>query len=232
MRKEIIRRIIRSYETRVVRYYSLGRFQILRQRFLDEIGQYLPQSGRVLDIGCGFGLFSLYFATLLPKVTIHGIDLSPSRIEMATRAAKKLGIENVRYEVADVRNLDVTGEYGGAYMLDVIHHIPPGEVQPLLEKLRTLISHDGCVIIKDVDTEPRYKRLFTFLLDKMMDPKTPVCYWSKERLMNVLSEVGFRVYQHAMVDYLPYPHMLYICKSATREIGNSDTARNIENEAE
>ena len=41
MRADIIRRIIRAYDDPVVRAYCWVRFGIRRQRFLDEIGQYL-----------------------------------------------------------------------------------------------------------------------------------------------------------------------------------------------
>ncbi|MBI2161034.1 MAG: hypothetical protein HYU25_11790 [Candidatus Rokubacteria bacterium] len=54
MHGDTIRRIIGAYDDRVVRAYCWARFWILRQRLLDEIGQYLPESGEVLDIGCGF----------------------------------------------------------------------------------------------------------------------------------------------------------------------------------
>ena len=64
--REAIARVVEAYDDRVIRTYSRARFLILRQRFLDEIGQYLPLSGDVLDLGCGFGLFSLYYAQVLP----------------------------------------------------------------------------------------------------------------------------------------------------------------------
>ncbi len=69
------------------------------------------------------------------------------------------------------------------------------------------------VVIKDVDTKPRYKRAFTYVLDKAMNPKAPVRYRSKPPLLGALRDVGFQVHCHAMVDFLPYPHMLYICQS-------------------
>src|SRR4029453_15579867 len=72
MRSEAIHKVIRAYDDRIVRAYCWGRFGILRQRFLDEIGQYLPARGRVLDVGCGFGLFSLYYATTRPGLTLEG----------------------------------------------------------------------------------------------------------------------------------------------------------------
>ena len=52
MHSATVRRIIRAYDDPIIRAYCWGRFGILRQRFLDEIGQYLPGEGVVLDIGC------------------------------------------------------------------------------------------------------------------------------------------------------------------------------------
>ena len=66
MPSDTIRSIVRAYDDPVVRAYCWARFLVLRQRFLEEIGQYLPPSGPVLDIGCGFGLFSLYYAATAP----------------------------------------------------------------------------------------------------------------------------------------------------------------------
>jgi tRNA/tmRNA/rRNA uracil-C5-methylase (TrmA/RlmC/RlmD family) len=97
MRADIIRRIIRAYDDPIVRAYCWVRFWILRQRFLDEIGQYLPEAGPVLDIGCGFGLFSLYYAATAPARFVRGVDLNPRRIAMARRAAARLAIDNVAY---------------------------------------------------------------------------------------------------------------------------------------
>src|SRR5262245_66514676 len=94
MRNDAIRRVIRAYDDPVVRAYCWTRFWILRQRFLDEIGQYLPAAGPVLDIGCGFGLFSLYYASVEPRRLLRGIDLSPRRIAMARRAAARLRVDN------------------------------------------------------------------------------------------------------------------------------------------
>ncbi len=53
---------MQSHDNLVIRLYSRVRFQIPRQIFLEEIGQYLPARGRLLEMGGGFGLFSLYFA--------------------------------------------------------------------------------------------------------------------------------------------------------------------------
>ena len=216
MRSEAIRSVIRAYDDPIVRAYCWGRFWILRQRFLDEIGQYLPARGRVLDLGCGFGLFSLYYASAHPALTVEGFDRNPRRIEMARAAARRLGLGNVRYEVGDV--MDYRGGVGGgerfdaAYMLDIVHHIPPDTVRPLLEQLAKALPAGGRLLVKDVDSRPAWKRWFTHALDLAMDPRTPVHYWPAEELSDLLEDVGFRVHRHRMVDFIPYPHVLYIAE--------------------
>jgi cyclopropane fatty-acyl-phospholipid synthase-like methyltransferase len=213
MRSATVKRVIRAYDDPVVRAYCWVRFGILRQRFLDEIGQYLPDEGPVLDIGCGFGLFSLYYAATGPRRLLRGLDLSPRRVAQARRAAARLGLDNVTYEVTDARDFKGDGEVSAAYMLDIVHHVPPPSVPPLLRALRQSLPAGARLLVKDVDTRPAPKRWFTWLLDRAMAPTTPVHYWSAEALTRALTEAGFGVYRHLMVDLLPYPHVLYVCEA-------------------
>jgi SAM-dependent methyltransferase len=210
MRADIIRRIIRAYDDPVVRAYCWARFWILRQRFLDEIGQYLPEAGPVLDIGCGFGLFSLYYAATAPARFVRGVDLSARRIAMARRAASRLALDNVAYEEGDARTFKADGEVADAYMLDIVHHVPPETVAPLLRRLHASLAPGGVLIVKDVDTHPAPKRWFTWALDKLMAPTAPVRYWSGDDLAAALRAAGYEVRRHAMLDFLPYPHVIYI----------------------
>jgi 2-polyprenyl-3-methyl-5-hydroxy-6-metoxy-1,4-benzoquinol methylase len=212
MRSESVLRVIRAYDDWIVRSYCWGRFWILRQRFLDEIGQYLPARGRVLDLGCGFGLFSLYYASVLPEVRLQGLDRNPRRIAMAQTAARRLGLANVRYDVGDVMDFRGGEGFDAVYMLDIVHHIPVEAVRPLLEQVAKVLPPEGMLVIKDVDRTPTYKRWFTLALDKIMDPGTPVHYWEAGELTALLSDIGFGVRRHLMVDILPYPHVLYICR--------------------
>ena len=170
----------------------------------------LPERGRVLDVGCGFGLFSLYYATVRRGLTVEGLDRNSRRIAMAQAAARRLGLTNVRYEGGDATGFRGVARYDAAYMLDIVHHIPPDTVGPLLEQLAKALPAGGRLIVKDVDSRPAYKRWFTHALDLAMDPRTPVHYWPADALQALMESVGFRVYRHLMVDMFPYPHVLYV----------------------
>ena len=210
--REAITRVVEAYDDWVIRAYARARFLILRQRFLDEIGQYLPRSGDVLDLGCGFGLFSLYYAQILPGLRFHGVDLDARRIGIAREAGRRLGLANVEYVMGDARDFRARREYAGAYMLDIVHHVEPEAVRPLLGELHATLAPGGCLLVKDVDTRPAYKRWFTHALDLLVSPGSPPYYWAAEALQAALEEAGFRVFRHSMVDFLPYPHVLYVCR--------------------
>jgi SAM-dependent methyltransferase len=213
MRSEIVRSIIRAYDDPLVRAYCWVRFGILRQRFLDEIGQYLPDDGPVLDIGCGFGLFSLYYAATGPRRFVRGLDRDGRRIALARRAAARLGIDNVAYVEGDALDFKGVGEATAAYMLDIVHHVPRPAVPPLLRQLRHALVPGAPLLVKDVDRRPAPKRWFTWALDKTMAPRTPVDYWSADDLQAALEASGFRVRRHLMIDLLPYPHVLYVAEA-------------------
>ena len=209
-----IRSVTDTYSDFAVWLYSKIRFLILRQPFLDEIGQYLPRGGRILDFGCGFGLFSLYFALRAPSCHITGVDLNRRRIQHARDSAQKLGLSNVDYHEGSALEGREGEHFDAIYMLDLVHHLPAADVPEFLEKTRALLNPGGVLLLKDVADRPRYKMLFTLALDRLMVGREPIRYWPPAELTQLLEELGFSVKTHRMTDFLPYPHILYVARLA------------------
>lgn len=212
MSKSPINDIVASYSDPVIKAYSQVRFIILRQAFLEELDQWLPTQGRVLDLGSGFGLFSLYFATIRPERQLVGVELSEKRVAQARRSAERLGLRNVEYHTANVLTWEGAGKFDAIYMLDVVHHLPHAEVRSFLARIVELLQPGGTLLIKDVSDRPRYKMLITLALDRLMVGTEPIRYWSPPVLAELLEGLGLDVKRHVMNDILPYPHVLYICK--------------------
>lgn len=207
-----IREVIHSFRSPIVRAYSRVRFTIMRQPFLEEIGQYLPSSGDVLDLGCGFGLFSLFYAMTKPALRIAAVDLDAARVAAATASAERLRLTNVTYEASDATTWKTGRQFDAIYMLDLVHHLPQARVPAFLADVARLLRPSGILIIKDVADRPRYKMLFTLLLDRLLVGMEPIRYWPPAELMAVLTGLGFEVVRHRMNDVLPYPHILYVCR--------------------
>jgi 2-polyprenyl-3-methyl-5-hydroxy-6-metoxy-1,4-benzoquinol methylase len=208
----LIGQIVGSYQSAIVRAYCRIRFMILRQPFLEEIDQYLPAEGSVLDLGCGFGLFSLYFGGTAPARRIVGVDLDAKRVSAARRSAAMLGRENLRYEVSDAVSWQTEQTFDAVYMLDLVHHLPAAEVPAFLSAVTKRLAPGGTLILKDVAPTPRYKMWFTLALDRLMVGNDPIRYWPPAELSALLEQLGFEVRRHRMTDILPYPHILYVCR--------------------
>lgn len=208
--RELKLRTVSAFDAPLARAYSRVRFVILRERFLEELGQYLPEEGEVLDVGAGFGLFALFFAQLRPGIHITAVEMNPRRVAAAQRAAAALGVTNVEFRVGRAEDLRFDRPLSGAYTLDLLHHLAPADVAPLVERLTTWLEPGGVLLVKDVETEPAAKRWFTHAMDLLVDPGSPPRYLPRREVVEMLQGFGTSVKVHSMRDLLPYPHVLYV----------------------
>jgi 2-polyprenyl-3-methyl-5-hydroxy-6-metoxy-1,4-benzoquinol methylase len=211
---DVVRRIAAALPP-VERAYAHVRFGIFRTKFLALMNLALPDEGRLLDIGCGFGLFSIYFAMTGRRRRIRGVDPDRRRVEMARRVAAQLGVaDRVEYEVGTAEALPLVEPYDGIYMLDVLHHLRRDQQVPLLHRLRRLVRPGGTLLIKDVTTDMPLKLKFTELLDRaVVGWKEPLEYRHHGEWGVLLRRLGFAVRTVRVPDLLPYPHVVMLARS-------------------
>ena len=77
-----------------------------------KVRKFIAPGARILDIGCGFGLFAAYFGQTQPKRSIVGIDPDARRIKMAERVADSLGLAQHTFLAKDARELSVDRALG------------------------------------------------------------------------------------------------------------------------
>lgn len=66
----------------------------------------LPSGSRVLDMGCGWGSFSLYCATNFPQLKIISVSNSSTQKEYIVSECVKRGLRNVEVITADINEFD------------------------------------------------------------------------------------------------------------------------------
>ncbi|MBL6980207.1 MAG: class I SAM-dependent methyltransferase [Anaerolineales bacterium] len=185
-------------------------------RIIEELEQYLPQRGTVLDVGCGFGLFSFFFALSAKDRKIIGVEINANRIAAAEKVREKLGLDGrIEFHVSDVSNYPFEQPVNAIVVLDLLHHVSPKLALNMLDQFQQILHEDGILIIKDITAKPWLKMAFTWVLDKLMDFRGPLRYYTKEEMVSFVEERGFDVKIHRMIDILPYPHVLYICRKTT-----------------
>jgi len=192
----------------IERAYATIRFSIMRPKLLSVLDLLLPEEGRILDIGCGFGLFAAYFAQTQPGRTIVGVDPDARRVAIAKRTFEKLGLTG-EFFAEDARSTHVDGPFDAAYVLDVMHHVPSDDQIALLRRLRDVLRPGGVLVVKDITTEPWLGLKFTEALDRVMVGfDEPLRYRHHQEWGNMLRELGFSVRIVRVPDVLPYPHIV------------------------
>ncbi len=53
------------------------------------------------------------------------------------------------------------------------------------------------------------------VLDRLMIGRGFIRYWTTEEMKELLQALGFEVFYHEMVDWLPYPHVIFIARKIT-----------------
>lgn len=211
----ITKRILQVFPL-LARWYSRIRFQILSKEMLDAIEQHLPKRGIILDVGCGYGLFTLYLAMKRPDCRFIGLELNSHRVEEARRAATRLHVTNVEFHCADLANHEFIDQPNAAYCTDLLHHLTPADGDRLLEKLFAALKPGSPIVIKDISTHPRFKLYYTFILDLLVNPKDSFYYRNQDVWRSRLIQIGFtRLYVYPLKHYMPYPHFLLVGNKPT-----------------
>ena len=100
-----------------------------------------PTSGRLLDIGCGWGRWSLAAATA--GFDVVGIDPSLGAVLTARRVAKQLGLR-ATFLVADGRSLPFPdGSFATVFSYSVLQHVAAESVDGTLAEVRRVLEPGG-----------------------------------------------------------------------------------------
>jgi cyclopropane fatty-acyl-phospholipid synthase-like methyltransferase len=78
----------------------------------------------ILDAGCGSADHTFYLARRYPQAEVLGVDLNEPQIRRNREMARRLGISNVRFEVADLSAGDFSTHFDIVISIDVLEHIP------------------------------------------------------------------------------------------------------------
>ena len=123
------------------------RFEVIDRHVTWIHGQILKgESARILDLGCGPGLYTSRLARLGHRCV--GIDFSPASIAYAKEQAEEEDLE-CTYSQQDIR----TADYGGGYDLVMVifgelNVFRPGEARRILEKAYRALLPAGFLLLE------------------------------------------------------------------------------------
>ncbi len=175
----------------------------------------VPHQGRILEVGCGHGLFSAVLAVSSSKRSIIGVDPSGAKIDVASRMGRRL--PNAEFLQGTIDDVQEDG-LAGIAIIDVLYLLPVEEKLRILRRCRELLAQDGRLVLKTNDTHPVWKYRWAWFEEWLMTTVGltmnggALHFISCTETTRLLHEAGFKdVKVKHLTSLLPYPHTLFSC---------------------
>lgn len=175
----------------------------------------LPRTGRILEIGCGHGLFSAYAALDAPGREVVGVDIDTAKIAHAHAAARD--VDSLDLRVAESGAVP-TGPWDAVVFVDVLYLLPASEQQRLLTEAVAQLAPHGMVLVKEMGVEPRWKVRWNTWQETLsvkvlrITEGSSFDFVAPETMAMWLAGLGLKVSQRRLDHGRVHPHHLVVAR--------------------
>lgn len=170
---------------------------------------FIPKKGFIIDLGCGYGIFSNYLGLTGPQRKILGLEFDQNKLQYANR-----GVENVRFGHTDItksklKRADVI------LLIHVLHHLDSfQEQEKLLKQCKLKLKRGGKLIIAEVDKKPVLKYFLSWLADHILYLGNKIHYRFKGDFIRLIKKLGFSSCQTIEAHHgTPFSTVIYDVKN-------------------
>jgi 2-polyprenyl-3-methyl-5-hydroxy-6-metoxy-1,4-benzoquinol methylase len=185
---------------RPAKYKGEGLDEDARRHFCDfanmAVALALPAGSRILDVGCGSGWLSEYFARLGYDVT--GVDISPDLVEMSRERVARVayGADHetplrCEFRVHDIERAPLAEKFDACICYDSLHHFE--DERAVVRNLAAMMDVGGQLFILEGERPPAGSRSEEELRGVMREFGTLESPFDYEYLRALLDEHGFAV---------------------------------------
>jgi len=157
-RAELIRNYI--YKGPVLEWYC--RIKTKLENNYQQFEDLLPEKGKIVDVGCGYGFLSIMLGLMSKEREIIGVDYDEEKISIANNCLSKS--DKLNFICADVTTYNF--EKADAFIInDVLHYFSTKKQIQLIETCIHQLNTNGILIIRDADASMQKQHRFTKLTE-------------------------------------------------------------------
>ena len=174
----------------------------------------LPESGSILEVGCGHGLLSLYLALGSPDRRVTGIDVDEDKLA-AARAAAATGGLAATFEAVPGGALP-DGPWDGIAIVDVLYLLPAADQRSLLGSCAERLNPGGVLAVKEMAPEPGWKARWNVVQETAavkllgITAGEELTFLPPLELASAMSAGGLDVRERPLHRGYPHPHHLLV----------------------
>lgn len=139
----------------------------LRRPFFETAEKHVPQTGKILDFGCGHGLFSLYLSSKSKHRNITAVDISKRKINLA-KASRHSRRITFLYLKDTTSTLKKSQQYDAIVVINVLYLLDRNQQKQIIKKFHHALKKNGQLIITEQDSSFAFKTFYTKLREFIM----------------------------------------------------------------
>ena len=190
----------------------------------ERVAERVPESGRILDVGCGHGLLAARLAMTSPRRRVLGIDVATDKVfaaQSAAEEASRRGVGNLEFRRAAPGELPA-GPWNAILFVDVLYLLSPTDQERLLRAAAKSLGPDGVLLVKEVSNRPLAKAAWAYLQEIAAVHVLGITEGRGVRLLPPAVQAGWLENERLQVELVPldrgylHPHHLIIARRPAR----------------
>ncbi len=181
------------------------------------VAAHVPEEGRILEVGCGYGLFSNYLALSSKRRRVSGIDVDVRKIVHGQRAARQALVHGARADL----HLQPPGEipdgpWDAVVIVDVLYLLDADAQAGLLRTCAGQLALGGVLVVKEMALTPRWKAAWNRVQETLAVKVVNITAGEKLTLLDPgrlggwMESDGLVVRHEALDRGYPHPHHLIV----------------------
>jgi ubiquinone/menaquinone biosynthesis C-methylase UbiE len=153
--------------------------------------RYFPglEGKRLLEIGCGNGVQSMYTLEKGKMAWVTGLDFNADNVELATRIAKQRGHENIDFVHGDAQDMSAIPDNSYDCVLNVESAFHYPNKPAFFREIHRVLKPGGSYVIADILMKPNKRNILLRWWERRLSQN----YWPLDRYRRGLEDAGLTI---------------------------------------